>query len=122
MMGSFQGGVCVDKVCTGPLLNLSPLDGYSCTQGSSKWWFIKANETSHLIIFQLPAPGAASHPTVPAAVPAASVVPTQPSSVLSPEDSEKAQKYCRFAASALQYEDVKTAIDNLHKALALLEK
>ncbi|KAL9968548.1 hypothetical protein ACROYT_G020656 [Oculina patagonica] len=63
-------------------------------------------------------PAAAAHP----AAPAASVLPTQPSSTLSPVDSEKAQKYCRFAASALQYEDVKTAIDNLHKALALLEK
>ena len=72
-------------------------------------------------MLQPPAPAAASHP-VPAAAPAAAVVPTQPSSTLSPEDSEKAQKYCRFAASALQYEDVKTAIENLHKALALLEK
>ena len=77
-------------------------------------WLIKANETPHLINFQPPAPAASSHP--------AAVVPTQPSSALSPEDSEKAQKYCRFAASALQYEDVKTAIENLHKALALLEK
>ena len=85
--------------------------------------FIKTNETpAHLIMLQPPAPAAASHPTVPAATPAAAVVPTQPSSSLSPEDSEKAQKYCRFAASALQYEDVKTAIENLHKALALLEK
>lgn len=73
-------------------------------------------------MLQPPAPAAASHPTVTAATPAAVVVPTQPSSTLSPEDSEKAQKYCRFAASALQYEDVKTAIENLHKALALLEK
>lgn len=38
------------------------------------------------------------------------------------QDSEQAQKYCRYAASALQYEDVKTAIENLRKALALLEK
>lgn len=68
-------------------------------------------------MLQPPAAATASHPTVPAAV-----VPTQPSSTLSPEDSEKAQKFCRFAASALQYEDVKTAIENLHKALALLEK
>ena len=65
----------------------------------------------------------ATQPVVPSPVPAASVIPpTQPTSTLSPQDSEQAQKYCRFAASALQYEDVKTAIDNLHKALALLEK
>ena len=64
-----------------------------------------------------------TQPVVPSPVPAASVIPpTQPTSTLSPQDSEQAQKYCRFAASALQYEDVKTAIDNLHKALALLEK
>ena len=63
-----------------------------------------------------------TQPVVPSPVPAASANPTQPTSTLSPQDSEQAQKYCRFAASALQYEDVKTAIDNLHKALALLEK
>ena len=64
-----------------------------------------------------------TQPVVPSPVPAASVIPPmQPTSTLSPQDSEQAQKYCRFAASALQYEDVKTAIDNLHKALALLEK
>lgn len=34
---------------------------------------------------------------------------------------EKAQKYCKWAASALTYDDVKTAVDNLHKALRLLE-
>lgn len=66
-------------------------------------------------------------PMVPPSVPgAASDVLTQPSSMisftLSPQDSEQAQKYCRFAASALQYEDVKTAIENLEKALALLKK
>ncbi|KAJ7363603.1 Vacuolar protein sorting-associated protein vta1 [Desmophyllum pertusum] len=72
--------------------------------------------------YQPPPPSAAAvQPAVVPAVPAASTVPTQPSNTLSPQDNEKAQKYCRFAASALQYEDVKTAIDNLHKALALLE-
>ena len=67
-----------------------------------------------------------SQPTVPPTIPAASDIPAQPSntssSTLSPQDSEQAQKYCRYAASALQYEDVKTAIENLRKALALLEK
>ncbi|XP_022711167.1 vacuolar protein sorting-associated protein VTA1 homolog isoform X1 [Varroa jacobsoni] len=32
----------------------------------------------------------------------------------------KAQKYCKFATSALTYEDIPTAVLNLHKALALL--
>lgn len=39
---------------------------------------------------------------------------------LSPEDFTKAQKYCKYAGSALQYEDVGTAIQNLQKALKLL--
>ncbi|XP_061785878.1 vacuolar protein sorting-associated protein VTA1 homolog [Nerophis lumbriciformis] len=39
---------------------------------------------------------------------------------LSPEDFTLAQKYCKYAGSALQYEDVSTAIQNLQKALKLL--
>ncbi|XP_061479998.1 vacuolar protein sorting-associated protein VTA1 homolog isoform X3 [Rhineura floridana] len=39
---------------------------------------------------------------------------------LSPEDFAKAQKYCKYAGSALQYEDVNTAVQNLQKALKLL--
>uniref|UniRef100_I3KRA2 Vacuolar protein sorting-associated protein VTA1 homolog n=1 Tax=Oreochromis niloticus TaxID=8128 RepID=I3KRA2_ORENI len=39
---------------------------------------------------------------------------------LSPEDFTKAQKYCKYAGSALQYEDVGTAVQNLQKALKLL--
>lgn len=40
---------------------------------------------------------------------------------LSPSDMNKAQKYCKWAVSALDYEDSKTAIDNLQKALNLLK-
>nr|XP_061806930.1 vacuolar protein sorting-associated protein VTA1 homolog [Nerophis lumbriciformis] len=39
---------------------------------------------------------------------------------LSAEDFTRAQKYCKYAGSALQYEDVATAVLNLQKALALL--
>lgn len=39
---------------------------------------------------------------------------------LRPDDFQKAQKYCKWAGSALQYEDVPTAINNLQKALKLL--
>ncbi|XP_069371201.1 vacuolar protein sorting-associated protein VTA1 homolog isoform X3 [Paralichthys olivaceus] len=39
---------------------------------------------------------------------------------LTPEDFTKAQKLCKYAGSALQYEDVGTAIQNLQKALKLL--
>lgn len=39
---------------------------------------------------------------------------------LTPEDFARAQKYCKYAGSALQYEDVNTAVQNLQKALKLL--
>ncbi|XP_042189351.1 vacuolar protein sorting-associated protein VTA1 homolog isoform X3 [Callorhinchus milii] len=39
---------------------------------------------------------------------------------LTAEDFTRAQKYCKFAGSALQYEDVNTAVQNLQKALKLL--
>ncbi|KAM9701212.1 LOW QUALITY PROTEIN: vacuolar protein sorting-associated protein VTA1 homolog [Menidia menidia] len=39
---------------------------------------------------------------------------------LSPEDFTRAQKFCKYAGSALQYEDVHTAVQNLQKALRLL--
>ncbi|EFA03831.1 vacuolar protein sorting-associated protein VTA1 homolog [Tribolium castaneum] len=38
-----------------------------------------------------------------------------------PEQIQKAQKYCKYATSALNYDDVKTAIENLTKALSLLQ-
>lgn len=40
---------------------------------------------------------------------------------LSPDQVKKAQKYCKFADSALNYEDFNTAIDNLKRALMLLQ-
>lgn len=39
---------------------------------------------------------------------------------LTPEQVQKAQKYCKWAASALNFDDIKTAIDNLQKGLKLL--
>ncbi|XP_037933642.1 vacuolar protein sorting-associated protein VTA1 homolog [Teleopsis dalmanni] len=39
---------------------------------------------------------------------------------LTPEQMIKAQKYCKYAGSALNYDDVKTAIENMQKALTLL--
>lgn len=41
-------------------------------------------------------------------------------SSLTPEKMAEAQKLCKYASSALTYEDVPTAIDNLQKALRLL--
>lgn len=40
---------------------------------------------------------------------------------LSPELAAKAQKYCKWAGSALNYDDVPTAIESLQKALRLLQ-
>lgn len=40
---------------------------------------------------------------------------------LGPELMGKAQKYCKWAGSALNYDDVPTAIENLQKALRLLQ-
>ncbi|PNF30949.1 putative vacuolar protein sorting-associated protein VTA1 [Cryptotermes secundus] len=40
---------------------------------------------------------------------------------LNPEQMNKAQKYCKWAGSALNYDDVPTAITNLQKALTLLQ-
>lgn len=36
------------------------------------------------------------------------------------EQMVKAQKYCKYAGSALNYDDVKTAVENLQKALVIL--
>lgn len=56
-------------------------------------------------------------------MPLSSVAPPLPGPggvTLSPQDFTKAQKYCKYAGSALQYEDVSTAVQNLQKALKLL--
>lgn len=42
-------------------------------------------------------------------------------SSITPEQIAKAQKYCKYVASALTYDDVKTAIENLQKCLRLLQ-
>ena len=40
---------------------------------------------------------------------------------LTPEQMNKAQKYCKFASSALSFDDAPTAVQNLEKALHLLK-
>lgn len=47
--------------------------------------------------------------------------PSKSSSSLSPEQIAKAQKYCKYIQSALTYEDIPTAINNLHMCLKLLQ-
>jgi vacuolar protein sorting-associated protein VTA1 len=46
---------------------------------------------------------------------------TSPSSSVSPEVITKAQKYSKYASSALNFSDVPTAIDYLEKCLNLLK-
>uniref|UniRef100_A0A3Q4BQI2 Vacuolar protein sorting-associated protein VTA1 homolog n=1 Tax=Mola mola TaxID=94237 RepID=A0A3Q4BQI2_MOLML len=58
--------------------------------------------------------------SVPTVDPTLLVAQQQGGVQLSPEDFTKAQKFCKYAGSALQYEDVSTAIQNLQKALKLL--
>lgn len=71
-------------------------------------------------------------PSEPTSQPIATPQPVTPSVPLLPTNSEevtnltaeqieKAQKYCKWAASALTYDDVKTAVGNLQKALNLLQ-
>ncbi|KAF9151674.1 hypothetical protein BG015_006377 [Linnemannia schmuckeri] len=47
-------------------------------------------------------------------------VPATPAMVLDPAVSTQIQKHCKWTVSALTYDDIPTAIDNLEKALALL--
>ncbi|XP_013105872.1 vacuolar protein sorting-associated protein VTA1 homolog [Stomoxys calcitrans] len=55
-------------------------------------------------------------PTTPHPVYTPPVVKVQ----LTSDQMMKAQKYCKYAGSALDYDDVNTAIENLNKALKLL--
>ncbi|XP_064487991.1 vacuolar protein sorting-associated protein VTA1 homolog [Ornithodoros turicata] len=75
----------------------------------------------------VPIPGAQAPPSTPSNASqlspslAAADLPAASNGVaLQPEDFHRAQKYCKYAGSALQYEDIGTAIDNLQKALRLL--
>nr|SVE93339.1 EOG090X0GPB [Moina brachiata] len=67
-----------------------------------------------------------SVPSAPAAAPpstaqASYVEPPSSDRQVSPEEIIQAQKFIKFAASSLTYEDVPSAIDNLLKALRLLQ-
>lgn len=59
------------------------------------------------------------HPTV---TPSVNPITSSNNSIsLTAEQLTKAQKYCKWAGSALNYDDVKTAITNLSNALQLLQ-
>ncbi|NP_001008108.1 vacuolar protein sorting-associated protein VTA1 homolog [Xenopus tropicalis] len=69
------------------------------------------------------ASNAIAHPSpqnIPAVDPSLYNAKTQGDARLTPEDFARAQKFCKYAGSALQYEDVNTAVQNLQKALKLL--
>ncbi|RZF39890.1 hypothetical protein LSTR_LSTR010518 [Laodelphax striatellus] len=64
-----------------------------------------------------PSPQNVSTPAYPSTMEAS----TLSGAKLSPEKIAKAQKYCKWAGSALNYDDVKEAVSNLQKALRILE-
>ncbi|KAL7751589.1 hypothetical protein RI367_003053 [Sorochytrium milnesiophthora] len=69
-------------------------------------------------------PMSSSSPALPPRTPVAASAPTPAGSYqlqYHPQTLSQAQKYSRFAISALEYEDVPTAVSNLQKALALLQ-
>lgn len=72
----------------------------------------------------IPQPAVTPQPSpLPTPAPRTNSVTPTPSAApgLGAEQIEKAQKYCKWAGSALNYDDVNTAIDNLQKALHLLQ-
>ncbi|KAK0400663.1 hypothetical protein QR680_015378 [Steinernema hermaphroditum] len=66
---------------------------------------------------QRPAP-----PVVPAAQPSPVATSSGFGAQPSLDDFLEAQKFCKYAISALNYEDAKTAIENLYKAIQVLQK
>lgn len=73
----------------------------------------------------LPSPVVSTHnlpaPVSPTFVSPDAVSSATGSSLVNQEQISKAQKFCKFANSALTYDDVNTAIENLEKALNLLK-
>ena len=76
----------------------------------------KVKVSQHNVVMFSPVPAPRAPPPVPAAPPAAGGYPT-----LSYDQISKAQKLCKFAISSLDYQDSKTAVENLNKALYLIQ-
>ncbi|XP_069028670.1 vacuolar protein sorting-associated protein VTA1 homolog isoform X2 [Embiotoca jacksoni] len=104
--GSFRGGGSSQSFGD-PDQSLDPGLGFTPGPGSGP-------PTTNYNNIHIP-PGAHAPANTPAELP-----PPADGVHLSPEDFTKAQKYCKYAGSALQYEDVGTAVQNLQKALKLL--
>ncbi|XP_057670428.1 vacuolar protein sorting-associated protein VTA1 homolog [Diorhabda carinulata] len=62
-----------------------------------------------------------SQVSTPASISTPPVKPTPTGYIPTPEVIQKAQKYSKFATSALNYDDTKNAIDYLQKAMNLLQ-
>lgn len=61
-----------------------------------------------------------STPFLPPTVVAPQPTPSS-GNIPTPDQIQQAQKHCKFATSALNYDDIKTAVDNLEKALKILK-
>uniref|UniRef100_A0A3Q3A2D8 Vesicle (multivesicular body) trafficking 1 n=1 Tax=Kryptolebias marmoratus TaxID=37003 RepID=A0A3Q3A2D8_KRYMA len=108
------GSSCPGSVPTGP-----PTTNYNNIQ-IPPGAHAPANTPAEL---QPPSDAGKPHPAPrsgPAVDPALLSAQQQGGVQLTPEDFTRAQKYCKYAGSALQYEDVSTAVQNLQKALKLL--
>ena len=66
----------------------------------------------------MPTPQQPSIPQATVSIP--TYVQEAVSQQVTPEQMAQAQKFCKYASSALTYEDIPTAVDNLQKALRLL--
>ncbi|KAF9435854.1 hypothetical protein BGZ76_005377 [Entomortierella beljakovae] len=66
-------------------------------------------------------PGFNHQPSAPYQQPQSSPAPYTPTAIiLDPTINAQVQKHCKWTVSALTYDDIPTAVDNLEKALALL--
>ncbi|KAJ1902221.1 hypothetical protein LPJ66_000216 [Kickxella alabastrina] len=82
----------------------------------------RPNNSPHINTpMMLPAASAATFIPVPASrLPAIAPSAMDDGEMLDPTVTKNAQKHARWAISALEYDDVHTAIDNLQKAIAIL--
>ncbi|KAJ2850472.1 hypothetical protein IWW36_001852 [Coemansia brasiliensis] len=81
--------------------------------------------TSHIVRSIDVSPGAATFIPVPASrlpqVPSVTEQGSENGVMLNPADAKSAQKHARWAISALEYDDVETAVQNLQKAIEVLQ-
>jgi vacuolar protein sorting-associated protein VTA1 len=96
----------------------APTDPSLAEEGGAGGWSQPPSQPQPPTYAQPPAPVVAPQPVAPPRPSAAAEAPSNKQ--LTPEQLMKAQKLCKYASSALDYDDVKTAIKNLNEALDLL--